>query len=157
MSSDKLQERRLHAIEIVRQQKDLIEQRQRQQLLKEIRDQEYELKALNNMKQEYVLFFFSIQKELFFYNSILSDRRERHRRALTIRKDLETNWIQSMNEKHQRDQDEKMYLKAPEGILVHEQCDQYKRCAQCQRNLNNNGKTNLWKDTRYIPGTRIMV
>jgi hypothetical protein len=157
MSSDKLQERRLHAIEIVRQQKDLIEQRQRQQLLKEIRDQEYELKALNNMKQEYVLFFFSIQKELFFYNSILSDRRERHRRALIIRKDLETNWIQSMNEKHQRDQDEKMYLKAPEGILVHEQCDQYKRCAQCQRNLNNNGKTNLWKDTRYIPGTRIMV
>lgn len=50
-----------------------------------------------------------------------------------------------------------MHLKASQGMLVHEQCDQYKRCAQCQRNLNNLGKTNLWKDTRYIPGTRIMV
>lgn len=58
MSSEKLQERRLHAMEIVRQQKDLVEQRQRQQLFKQIRDQEYELKTLNTIKQEYVLFIF---------------------------------------------------------------------------------------------------
>lgn len=101
--------------------------------------------------------FFSINSFLFFYNSLLSDHRERHHRTLKIRKELETNWTQAADEKHQRDQDEKMYLKAPHGIPIHEQCDQYKRCAQCQRNLNNNGKTNLWKDTRYIPGTHIMV
>ncbi|CAF1191121.1 unnamed protein product [Rotaria sp. Silwood1] len=140
MSSEQLKERRLHAIEIVRQQKDLIEQRQRQQLLKQIRDQEYELKVLNMMKED-----------------ISSENHERHRRDLKIRKDLETNWIEATNEKHKRDQDEKMYLKAPQGVLVHEQCDQYKRCVQCQRNLNNHGKSNFWKDTRYIPGTHIMV
>lgn len=50
-----------------------------------------------------------------------------------------------------------MHLKAPEGILIHEQCDKYKRCAQCQRDLNNSGKTNFWKDTRYIPGTHVIV
>jgi len=50
-----------------------------------------------------------------------------------------------------------MHLYASQGVLVHEQCDQYKRCAQCQRNLNNYGNSNVWKDTRYIPGTRIMV
>jgi hypothetical protein len=54
MSTEKLQERRLHAIEIVRQRKDVIEQRQRQQLLKQIQEQEYELKALNMMNEEYV-------------------------------------------------------------------------------------------------------
>ncbi|CAF3701907.1 unnamed protein product [Rotaria sordida] len=140
VSPEQLQERRLHAIEIVRQQKDLIEQRQRQQLLKQIRDQEYELKILNTIKKD-----------------LLSDNHERNRRDLTIRKDLETNWIEATNEKHKHDQDEKMFLKAPQGVLIHEQCDQYKRCVQCQRNLNNQGKSNFWKDTRYIPGTHIMV
>ncbi len=52
MSIEKLKERRLHAMEIVRQQKDLIEQRQRQQLLKQIRDQEHETKTLESMKKE---------------------------------------------------------------------------------------------------------
>ncbi|CAF2896121.1 unnamed protein product [Rotaria sp. Silwood2] len=140
ISSEQLQEHRRHAIEIVRQQKDLIEQRQRQQLLKQIKDQEYEVKVLNTMKED-----------------LLSENHERHRRDITIRKDLETNWVEATNEKRKRDQDEKIYLKAPQGILVHEQCDQYKRCVQCQRNLNNQGKSNFWKDTRYIPGTHIMV
>jgi len=57
MSTEKLQERRLHAIEIVRQRKDVIEQRQRQQLLKQIQEQEYEIKALNMMNEEYVFFY----------------------------------------------------------------------------------------------------
>jgi hypothetical protein len=58
MSTEKLQERRLHAIEIVRQRKDVIEQRQRQQLLKQIQEQEYEIKALNMMNEEYVFLSF---------------------------------------------------------------------------------------------------
>jgi hypothetical protein len=70
MSSEKLQERRLHAMEIVRQQKDLVEQRQRQQLFKQIRDQEYELKTLNTIKQEYVLFIFLCQF-IFYFSTIV--------------------------------------------------------------------------------------
>ncbi len=52
MSSEKLRERRLRAMDIVRQQKDIVEQRQRQQLLKQIREQEYETKTLTAIKQE---------------------------------------------------------------------------------------------------------
>jgi hypothetical protein len=52
MSPEKLRERRLRAMEIVRQQKDIVEQRQRQQLLKQIREQEYETKTLTAIKQE---------------------------------------------------------------------------------------------------------
>ncbi|CAF4632566.1 unnamed protein product [Rotaria sp. Silwood1] len=140
MSTEKLQERRLHAMEIFRQQKEVVEQRQRQQLLKQMREQEYESRALDAMKQDF-----------------LADRRERFRRGFTIRKDLETDWSNAMDTKHQRDQDERAHVYAAQGVLVHEQCDQYKRCAQCQRNLNNCGTSNIWKDTRYIPGTRIMV
>jgi hypothetical protein len=62
-----------------------------------------------------------------------------------------------MDEKCKRDQDERTHIFASQGVLVHEQCDQYKRCAQCQRHTNNCGTSNIWRDTRYIPGTRIMV
>jgi hypothetical protein len=68
MSTEKLQERRLHAIEIVRQRKDVIEQRQRQQLLKQIQEQEYEIKALNMMNEEYV----SLSFVLFLKINLLS-------------------------------------------------------------------------------------
>lgn len=52
MSSELLQERRLQAMEIFRQQKEVVEQRQRQQLLKQMREQEYETRALDAMKDE---------------------------------------------------------------------------------------------------------
>jgi len=98
-----------------------------------------------------------IHLSYFFFISLLSDQREQFRRTYAIRKDLETDWSNASNGKHKRDQDERMHIYAPQGVLVHEQCDQYKRCAQCQRNLKNYGTSNVWKDTRYIPGTRIMV
>ena len=66
MSIEKLKERRTHAMEIVRQQRELVEQRQRQQLLKQVRDQEYESKTLNAIKQEYVLSFRSFTHSIFF-------------------------------------------------------------------------------------------
>ncbi|UJR36130.1 hypothetical protein I4U23_028864 [Adineta vaga] len=140
MSTEIVHERRLQAMEIFRQQKEAVEQRQRQQLLKQMREQEYESRALDAAKED-----------------LISDRRERFRRAFTIRKDLETDWTNAMGEKRQRDQDERTHVYAPQGVLVHEQCDQYKRCAQCQRHTNNYGTSNIWKDTRYVPGTRIMV
>ena len=57
MSTEQLQERRSQAMEIFRQQKEVVEQRQRQQLLKQMREQEYENRTLNAMKDEYVSFF----------------------------------------------------------------------------------------------------
>lgn len=54
MNTEKLHERRLQAMEIFRQQKEVVEQRQRQELLKQIREQEYESRALDAMRDEYV-------------------------------------------------------------------------------------------------------
>lgn len=94
---------------------------------------------------------------MLLHSSLLADRREHYRRAVNIRKGLESDWVNAADAKQQRDQDERMHLSAPQGILVHEQCDQYNRCAQCQRNLENRGTSNFWKDTRYVPGTHVMV
>ena len=156
---ERMQERRAQAMDIFRQQKEVVEQRQRQQLLKQMREQEYESRSLDAVKDEYALFLSPrcMSRFTFFACSLLSDRRERFRRAYAIRTDLESDWSDAANEKQRRDEDERRHVFAPQGALVHEQCDQYKRCAQCQRNVNNYGASNLWKDTRYIPGARIMV
>ena len=76
---------------------------------------------------------------------------------IDMRKDLESDWVLSNEEKKQRDQDERAHRMAHDGLLVHEQCDKYKRCAQCERDLKNCGESNVWSDTRYVPGTRLMA
>lgn len=55
MSTEKVMERRQQAMEIFRQQKEAVEQRQRQEMMKQIREQEYEARALDAAKEEYVL------------------------------------------------------------------------------------------------------
>ena len=52
MSTETLLERRLHAVDISRQQKEVVEQRERQHLLEQIRDQEYESTVLKTIEQE---------------------------------------------------------------------------------------------------------
>lgn len=74
-----------------------------------------------------------------------------------MRKDLEQNWKQAQEEKKQRDADDRNHRLGVDGGLVHEQCDKYKRCTQCQRKLENIGESNIWSETRYVPGCRVMV
>ena len=76
---------------------------------------------------------------------------------LHMRKNLEKNWQIAHHQKKQRDQDERGHRYAHDGTLVHEQCDKYKRCAQCQKDVKNCGESNIWADTRYIAGTRLMA
>ena len=56
-TTEQLQQRRREAIELFRQQKEIIEQRQRQLLLRQMRDQEYETDVLKSIKEESVEFF----------------------------------------------------------------------------------------------------
>lgn len=57
-TTEQLQQRRREAIELFRQQKEIIEQRQRQLLLRQMRDQEYETDVLKSIKEESVEFFY---------------------------------------------------------------------------------------------------
>ena len=74
-----------------------------------------------------------------------------------MRKGLEKDWNHANQEKKLRDQDEKEHRLAHDGYLVHEQCDKYRRCAQCQRDTKNCGESNIWKESRYVAGARLMV
>lgn len=76
---------------------------------------------------------------------------------IDVRKNLENEWVNSYSEKKIRDLNEREHRMASDGGLVHEQCDKYKRCAQCQRKVNNLGESNIWNETRYTSGCRVMV
>ena len=76
---------------------------------------------------------------------------------LHVRKDLEDEWFNALAEKKLRDKNDREHRMAPDGGLVHEQCDKYKRCAQCQRKTQNVGESNIWNETRYTSGCRVMV
>jgi hypothetical protein len=74
-----------------------------------------------------------------------------------MRKSLQRDWKFANDDKRAREYEEREHRLAHDGLLVHEQCDKYRRCAQCTRDLKNCGESNLWSDARYPPGNRVMV
>jgi len=72
-----------------------------------------------------------------------------------VRRDLERKWLQQHTFKREKELSETIGI--PEKITVQEQLDQYRRCGQCQRKPQNRGETNIWKESYYVPGSRIMV
>ena len=127
-------------IETLNYHKRLIEEKKRVNLLKSIREQEQDAENLDRIKEEYKL-----------------DRANRFKRMYEVRKNLENDWMKAFEEKKFRDIDEIEHRLAHDGLPVHEQCDKYKRCAQCNRDTKNCGESNIWKDTRNPAGNRIIV
>lgn len=87
---------------------------------------------------------------------LLDDRASRYERMFRTRKQLEADWEAARATKHERDLEERLLL-SQGAALMHEQCDKYKRCAQCKRRTTNCGESNVWRESRYIPGSRLMV
>ncbi|WAR07846.1 CCD81-like protein [Mya arenaria] len=81
---------------------------------------------------------------------------EQFSRRLNLRKRLEQDWTRASLVKRDRLEEDKVRALSP-GMLLHEQCDKYNRCAQCKRQTKNCGESNLWSESRYIPGSRLMV
>lgn len=91
-----------------------------------------------------------------FSYSIILDRALRHQERLDARRSLEDSWAASVNRKKDLELEE--YQRAQStGMLIHEQCDKYRRCKQCGRRPHNCGESNVWSESRYIPGSRLIV
>jgi hypothetical protein len=120
--------------------RNLIEQRKREELLRQMTEQEQDAENIERCKEEYRI-----------------DRARRFQRIEDMRKSLQGNWQAAHEDKLLRDNDEREHRFAHDGNLVHEQCDKYRRCAQCQKDVKNCGESNIWNDNRgIIPGSRII-
>ena len=108
--------------------------------------------ALKLEKQVYNLFFF-----FFFFIRLLLERAERFRDAVEARRALERSWAENLRRKRLRERDEKDLRVQSPGVLIQEQCDKYHRCGQCGRRPWNCGESNIWRESRYIAGSRLIV
>lgn len=139
MNNEKMADRRRRAYELFREQQDLVAQKKREAILRRLMEQREEEDVLERTKKD-----------------LMDDRSKRFQRRAFVRKRLEEDWAESSKQKHDREMEERLHQLAP-GALLHEQCDKYHRCQQCKRKMNNCGESNIWRESRYIPGSRLMV
>ncbi|ELT98423.1 hypothetical protein CAPTEDRAFT_224677 [Capitella teleta] len=139
MTNQKMFERRRVAHELYKDQLQTVEQRKRDAILHRLNEQKEEEEVLKKAR-----------------HNLLDDRADRYERMVNNRLDLEEDWAAAAAVKKQREQEEKELGRVP-GVLIQEQCDQYQRCGQCKRRTHNCGESNIWRESRYIPGSRLMV
>jgi len=87
---------------------------------------------------------------------LLQETLHRNQLNLQQRQDLEKTWARQALKKRSREIEDKLRARSP-GLLLHEQCDKYSGCAQCTRRKSNYGQGNVWSETRYVSGSRLMV
>ncbi|XP_071186852.1 coiled-coil domain-containing protein 81-like [Salvelinus alpinus] len=134
----------------------LSEQRQRAEKV-----YQEQLTTANNKRKELLLNRSTKQKnerEMLNRNrkELINDHINRFEKLRNLRASLEDTWRRSADLKRHRDREEKEFIRSGSSLLI-DQCEQYRRCYQCKRKTENCGETNIWKESHYIPGSRLMV
>ncbi|XP_041650656.1 coiled-coil domain-containing protein 81-like [Cheilinus undulatus] len=98
------------------------------------------------------------EKEMLKHNKteLTLSRINRFEKQRDISKSLEDEWSRSVKLKHQREEEEKRFLRSAGELLV-DKLSQYRRCCQCKRKTTNYGETNIWKDSHYLSGSQFMI
>uniref|UniRef100_A0A670XRV4 Coiled-coil domain containing 81 n=1 Tax=Pseudonaja textilis TaxID=8673 RepID=A0A670XRV4_PSETE len=87
----------------------------------------------------------------------IAEKGERMERLFQMNLAIQEDWRKSAGLKRQRDYEEKLFQRAGDKLMLLDQCARYRRCYQCKKGLNHFGKTNIWTDSKYIPGSRLIV
>ncbi|XP_059208150.1 coiled-coil domain-containing protein 81-like [Centropristis striata] len=98
------------------------------------------------------------EKEILKHNKmeLILDRINHFEMKKDISKSLEDEWSRSLKLKHQREEEERRFLRSAGQLLV-DKLAQYRRCCQCKRRTTNCGETNIWKDSHYFSGSEFMI
>ncbi|XP_002165934.3 coiled-coil domain-containing protein 81 isoform X1 [Hydra vulgaris] len=89
-------------------------------------------------------------------NDLLQESFIRNHFNVTQRLELEKSWCAHWKKKDVGEVDERIRNQSP-GLLLHDQCEKYYKCSQCFRKPTNYGKSNVWSESRYVSGSRIML
>ncbi|XP_068586731.1 coiled-coil domain-containing protein 81-like [Cebidichthys violaceus] len=98
------------------------------------------------------------EREVLKHNKMefIVDRINRFEKKRDISKSLEDEWSRSAKLKHQREDEDRRFLRSAGELLV-DKLAQYRRCCQCKRRTTNCGETNIWKDSQYLSGSQFMI
>ncbi|XP_072258450.1 coiled-coil domain-containing protein 81 [Pyxicephalus adspersus] len=139
MTNEKLSEKKRRAQEVSKHQLQVAAERKRLAVLNELLQQRKESDMLQSTK-----------------DLLLSDRAVQFEKMQKIHKGLQDDWTRSCELKRRKEEEEGRFIRAGSQLLM-DQFEKYRRCFQCKRRTSNCGETNLWCETRYIPGSRLMV
>lgn len=138
-TNEKLLEQRERARALYKNQLNMVAEKKKESILQHLTKQKEEIEMLKRTRQE-----------------LIEDRINAHNRAYEMRHSLEENWKDHTRGKHTREDEERRRMRTP-GMLLLQQTDKYDRCGQCERRVTNCGESNIWSESRYIPGSRLMV
>ncbi|GLD55966.1 coiled-coil domain-containing protein 81 isoform X1 [Lates japonicus] len=98
------------------------------------------------------------EREMLHHNKtqLILDRINHFEKRRDISKSLENEWSYSVKLKHQREEEERRFLRSAGQLLV-DKLSQYRHCCQCKRRTTNFGETNIWKDSHYLSGSQFMI
>ncbi|CAL8246456.1 unnamed protein product [Lota lota] len=98
------------------------------------------------------------EKEMLSRNrkELILDRLTRFEAMKDLRASLEDTWRNSAQLKLRREEEEKSFRRFG-GTLLLDQGDQHRRCHQCKRKPGNHGESNIWRESCYTSGSRLMM
>ncbi|XP_067424751.1 coiled-coil domain-containing protein 81 isoform X2 [Emydura macquarii macquarii] len=140
MTNEKLTEKRQRAQEFYKHQLHSAAQRKRTAILNQLVEQRREADALQRAKREWI-----------------ADRGAQFEKMFKVNLAMQDDWQKSTGMKKLREFEEKLFERAGDKLMLLDQCERYRRCFQCKRRTTNCGETNVWTESRYIPGSRLMV
>ncbi|CAH2225580.1 coiled-coil domain-containing 81 isoform X1 [Pelobates cultripes] len=139
MNNEKLVEKRKREEEVYRHQLQVAAEKKRLAILNDLVRQRNEVDMLRRSKQQ-----------------VQDYRATEYEKISRLQKALQDDWAKSSEMKRQRDHNEQKFIQAGSQLLL-DQFENYRRCFQCKRRTTNCGETNIWCESRYIPGSRLMV
>ncbi|KAM3837474.1 coiled-coil domain-containing protein 81 [Vipera latastei] len=140
MNEEKLEERRKRAREYSKYQLQAVADRKRAAILNQLVDQRRAADMIQRAKKQWMV-----------------EKGERMERLFQMNLAIQEDWRKSAGLKQQRDYEEKLFQRAGDKLMLLDQCARYRRCYQCKKGLNKFGEKNIWTDSKYIPGSRLIV
>ncbi|KAM4797003.1 coiled-coil domain-containing protein 81 [Rhinophrynus dorsalis] len=139
MTNEKLAERKKRAQEVYKQQVQAAMEKKRLAVLNDLVKQRKETDMLRKSKEQ-----------------VQSDRAAQYDKIQRLQKALQEDWARSSERKTQKECEEERFIHAGSHLLL-DQFEKYRRCFQCKRRTTNCGESNIWCESRYIPGSRLFV
>ncbi|XP_058041612.1 coiled-coil domain-containing protein 81 [Ahaetulla prasina] len=140
MNEEKMEERKKRAREYSKYQLQAVADRKRTAILNQLVDQRRANDMIQRAKKQW-----------------MAEKGERMERLFQMNLAIQEDWRKSAGLKRQRDYEEKLFQRAGDKLMLLDQCARYRRCYQCKKGLNKFGENKIWTDSKYIPGSRLMV
>ncbi|XP_038234594.1 LOW QUALITY PROTEIN: coiled-coil domain-containing protein 81 [Dermochelys coriacea] len=140
MTNEKLAEKRHRAQEFYKHQLHSAAQQKRTAIVNQLVEQRREADMLQRAKREWI-----------------TDRGAQFEKIFQMNLAMQDDWQKSAGMKRLREIEEKLFERAGDKLMLLDQCERYRRCFQCKRRTTNCGESNVWSESRYVPGSRLMV